>query len=186
MTKKTKKSNENIALIDQDMMDQVVADLSVNSKDKKRDKFIALWIMGLSAYEAARKAGYSESYARSGVQKQLKRSKNLRERIKDFAKQGPERYRQLCQLRLATIAEVEGAALQEYRDNPRLVINKPQLLRQLKQSGGVLSDDTGPFVPSRTTIQILSNNFAVQLIEGQGVLFYMAAKSRFAQCAVDN
>ena len=142
MSKENKeKGNKSMALVDENVMDEVVCDLITTSNDKRRDTFIAYWLFGLSPNKAALKAGYSKSYAQSGVLKALKHSKSLRARIEEFAKIGPERYRQLAQLRLGTIAGIEGAALQEYRANPRLVIDKPQLLKQIKQSSGVLLEE---------------------------------------------
>jgi len=44
-------------------------------------------------------------------------------------------------MHLIQVAEIERSALTEYKDNPKLAIDKPQLLKQVKQGAGVIGDD---------------------------------------------
>jgi hypothetical protein len=68
----------------------------------------------------------------------------------------PEAYRNVCKMRLAQISEIEGAVLQEYQDNPQKAIDKPQLLKQIKQGAGALSDDDKP-APTFVNIKYCQN-----------------------------
>lgn len=147
MKKKTqiaKKYKHSTDLIDPNLVEDVIADIASNSQDSRMDRFILFWLFGLSPNKAGLKAGYSPSYSASGLLKKLKYSKTVRERIEKFAAQAPLRYRQVCQMRLATIANIEGKGLKLMEDDPKLAIEKPQFLKQLKQSAGVLADDSRP------------------------------------------
>ena len=44
----------------------------------------------------------------------------------------------------------------EYKENPKLAIDKPQLLKQVKQGAGVLSEDHKP-APNVINIKYLQN-----------------------------
>jgi hypothetical protein len=149
-------SNENTDLIDPDMVESVVKDIASNSQVKQIDETILRWLLGSDMKAAALASGYSQSYAESGVQKRIKaalqgkdfveggskRSKIWRERLEIICGTLPDRYRQLCQLRLPTIAKIEGKALEMMEDDPKLAIEKPTLLRQVKQAAGALTDES--------------------------------------------
>ena len=66
------KSSNSSEISDPQIVDTVVEDLVAGKKDPRWQKFLCYWIFGLSAKSAALKAGYSRSYAESGVQKRLK------------------------------------------------------------------------------------------------------------------
>jgi hypothetical protein len=42
------------------------------------------------------------------------------------------------------IAQVEGALLEKLKDDPEKLLRNPAILRQLKQTAGVLADDQPP------------------------------------------
>jgi len=97
------------------------------------------------------KAGYAKSYGYKLVE-QWKNKPNLRHKVDQILNMFPEQYHAICKLRLPQIAEIEGKALDEYEKKPRLAIDKPQMLKQLKQGAGV---DLGEAPPPRpVTINI--------------------------------
>jgi len=139
-----KKDNDITDIVDSDIVDEVVAEIISTSNSKRKDKFILLWLLGHSAKSAALSAGYSASYSASGIQRALKHSNSLRERIEKITAVMPERYRALCRLRLGDIAEIESEVLKKMKDSPEKAMKHPQLLRQLKVAAGVIGDDNMP------------------------------------------
>ena len=69
------------------------------------------------------------------------------------------------------MAEIEGKALQEYEGNPKLAIDKPQLLKQVKQAGGIDLNEQGvPMAPainikSIENLQILMSDMIAKRLE---------------------
>ncbi len=171
MAKKSKKqaknSNDITQIVDSEVVDQVVAEILTTSKDEKRDKFILLWLLGHNMKAAALSAGYSQSYSESGVQKAMRDSSNLRERIEQITSVMPEKYKSLCRLRLGDVAEIEGKALKLMKDSPDKAIRSPQLLRQLKIGAGVIGDDAVPVQPA-INIGAIQIYLAKQLEAGLG------------------
>lgn len=139
-TKKAEKSNNITDIVDSEVVEEVIAEVISDSKDKKTDKFILLWLLGYSAKAAALSVGYAKSYAESGIQKRLKTPK-LRERLEQITQVMPERYRSLCRLRLADVAEIESGVLEAMKTNPDKALRHPQILKQIKQSSGALADE---------------------------------------------
>jgi hypothetical protein len=129
-------------IVTKELVEDVITEALVKSKDKRRDKFILLWLLGFPAKSAALSAGYSESYAESGIQKELKNSDTLRARIDEITRVMPERYKALCRFRLGDVAEVEGKVLERMKSQPELAAKHPQLLRQVKESAGALESET--------------------------------------------
>ena len=157
-TKQVGISNNIKDIVDPNVVDEVIAELVSDSKDKKLDKFLLLWLLGFSGKAAALSAGYSPSYAASGILKQLKTPK-LRERIEEITSIMPEKYKSLCRLRLIDVAEVEQGILQEMKNNPSKAMKNPQILRQIKQSSGALADESQPLQSIHIeTLQILQQN----------------------------
>lgn len=150
MAKKVKKSKNTKALTIKDIqpdLDNIFSSLTKEQKDKKRMMFYLYWLFGFPIKSCAKLAGYSESYSYNLVQKYSNQPK-LRQRVDEILNLFPEQYRAVCKLRLPQIAEIEAKALGEYEDKPRLAIDKPQLLKQLKQGSGVdLADNPGPPPP---------------------------------------
>jgi hypothetical protein len=97
-------------------------------------------MFGLPPKIAAESAGYNKDYAYK-MDSEYKHNPEIRRSIERIVDKMPDRYRQVCKLRLAQISEIEAEALREYQDNPKLAIDKPQLLKQVKQGASVLSDD---------------------------------------------
>ena len=88
-------------------------------------------------------AGYNKDYGYKLVE-EYRKSPKIRHTIEQIINDMPEAYRSVCKMRLVQIAEIEGKAVAAYRDNPKLAINKPALLKQVKQGAGILSDDERP------------------------------------------
>jgi hypothetical protein len=54
----------------------------------------------------------------------------------------------MCKARLLELSRIEGQAIEEYRKDPKLLIDKPQLAKQVKQAAGVLlGEDIRQVIP---------------------------------------
>ncbi|MDY6839783.1 MAG: hypothetical protein SWH78_17635 [Thermodesulfobacteriota bacterium] len=140
---KEDKDNETKELIPSDIVSEVVADIGANSKDTRHTKFALYYLLGLSPYQAALRAGYSPSYAKSNMYKRLAEGGCLRQEIERVLSKIPERYRQICQARLIAVTDIEGKILERCREDPDKAMKHPQVLKQIKQTAGVLSDEVG-------------------------------------------
>lgn len=150
--KKADKNNDNEQITDivpQNELDNIFTELTKDKKDSKQSIFYLYWLFGFPVKTCADKAGYAESYGYKLVEK-YKKVPKLRHMVDEILSMFPERYKSFCKLRLPQIAEIEGKALQEYEKKPRLAIDKPQLLKQLKQGSGVDLGDTGEVLESLT------------------------------------
>jgi hypothetical protein len=151
MTKIEDKSNNTEGITDlvpQNELDDILKDLTNKDPKSKLYKFCSYWLFGYPIKVCANKAGYSEAYGYKIVQRYKKQPK-LRQSVDQILNMFPERYRSVCKLRLPQIAEIEGKALQRYEDKPKLAIDKPQLLKQIKQGAGVdLGDIDTPKGPT--------------------------------------
>jgi hypothetical protein len=114
--------------------------LSEKNIDSPRAKYFLFRILGLPPQIAAKACDYHPDYGYK-LDKKFRNDQKLRALVERITDCIPEQYKALCKLRLVDVAEIETKALAEYRDNPKLAIDKPQLLKQLKQGSGVLSDD---------------------------------------------
>jgi len=154
--KKPEKSNDITDIVNPDDIDEVMAGVLTTSNDKRRDKFILYWLLCYNMKTAALSAGYRQSYAESGIQKTMRDSPILRERIEKITSVMPEKYKTLCRMRLPDVAEVEGGVIKLMKDDPEMAMKHPQVLKQMKQAAGVLVDET---IPAPTinikTLQIL-------------------------------
>ena len=148
---------ENKELVQNDLINDVIGNVLKEKKGGKREKFFLYWILGLPTNTCGKLAGYTESYSYKLVSQYNKQPK-LRHTIDKFLNVMPERYQSICKLRLAEIAEIEGAAIQEYRKDPKLLIDKPQLAKSIKQSAGVLGEEH----PQAQTINVGSINVLMQ------------------------
>ena len=131
--------NEISNMIDSDIEEVVTTVLSAK-KGNKRDKYYLFRILGIPPRIAARACNYNQDYGYK-LDRKFREDLNLRTRIEQITGTIPEQYKSLCKLRLIDIAEIEGKALAEYKQDPKLAISKPQLIKQLKQVAGVLADD---------------------------------------------
>lgn len=158
VVKKPKNSNDITDIIDPNTVDEVMATILTTSNDERRDKFILYWLLGYNMKTAALAAGYKQSYAESGIQKAMRDSPILRERIEKITSVMPEKYKALCRMRLPDVAEVEGGVIKLMKDDPEMAMKHPQVLKQMKQAAGVLVDEVIPLQPvSIKTLKILQN-----------------------------
>jgi len=145
----------------QDVQDTIEAIMVVNKPEKKDEKWIRFHLLrmfGIPTQTASSMVGFTPSYG----YKLLKRYRNdtkLRHTLEQFVSQMPDDYRTLCRLRLPDVAEIEQAAIQEYKNDPKLAIRQPQLLKQVKQAGGV--DLNESVMPTPRTISIEQINIAL-------------------------
>jgi len=143
---KADKNNDSKQLTDvvpQNVIDDIFTTLTKEQKDKKRMTFYLYWLFGYPIKSCADLSGYSESYAYNLVHA-YKKSSKLRTQVDEVLDLFPERYKSVCRLRLPQIAEIEGLALGEYEKDPKLAIRQPQLLKQVKQAGGVDLNEEAP------------------------------------------
>ena len=138
-----------------DVQDTIETLMAVN-KPKKKDeqiiRFHLLRMFGVDTRTSAKLAGYNAVYGYKLVEK-YRNDNTVRHTVEKFVSNIPDDYRSLCKLRLINIAEIEGKALAEYDKDPKLAINKPHLLKQLKQAGGVDLNDQVP-APRVQTVEI--------------------------------
>jgi hypothetical protein len=143
MAKKDANTWKNKELIPIDMAEEVVTNVLRSHNDDRQAKYFLYRICGLSPKISARLCNYNEDYSYK-LDRKFREDHNLRARIEQITGSIPEQYKALCKLRLVEVADIEGKAMAEYKDNPKLAIDKPQLLKQVKQGAGVLSDDDQP------------------------------------------
>ena len=155
MNNKDEKITRNKELIQLDLAEEVVANVLRDRKDDRQFKYFLYRICGLPPRISARLCNYNEDYGYK-LDRKFREDLNLRTRIEQITGVIPEQYKALCKLRLIEVADIEGKAMAEYKENPTLAINKPQLLKQVKQGAGVLSDDERP-APTFINIERVRN-----------------------------
>jgi len=113
----------------------------------KEASFFLYWIFGVDPKKSALLSGYKGSYAYKLITK-YRKDRNLRELTEQVFDSFPDKYRLMCKARLLELSKIEGAAIEEYRKDPKLLIDKPQLAKQVKQAAGVLlGDDIRQVIP---------------------------------------
>jgi hypothetical protein len=145
MKQTTKKSKKSKALSKKQAVTEASGEKCTeitDPNDQREEKFISLLLMGHSVHSAALKAGFSKSYAKAGIYQRLRTSENLQRKIMGANTRWAQNYRKFCMASLPEIQEIESGALEEYRKDPSLAIDKPTLLKQLKQTANVLAPDS--------------------------------------------
>ena len=140
---KAKKINKTKDIVEYDPMETVNTILANNKHspdEERRLKFHLLRFFGLPVATCAESSGYSETYGYK-IDKQVKDLAKLPPTLQRFFDDMPARYKALAKARLPQIAQIEGNALDLYESNPNLAIDKPALLKALKQSAGALDVD---------------------------------------------
>ena len=143
MTKKTKKTKETTDLVPINPMESVEVLMNTKEylpKDEKLIRFHLLRMFGVPIQSSAKIAGYSEQYGYNLVEK-YKNQDKPRRTLERFVSTMPGDYKNLCKLRLPQIAQIEAKVLDEYALDPKLAIDKPQMLKHIKQSSGALDVD---------------------------------------------
>jgi hypothetical protein len=146
----SKKSNDT-ELFNGSDINEIVSSVIKAKKGSRRDKFFLYRFFNLPMEICARLSGYSLSYCYKLSEKYQKDSK-LQESFQKLVDVIPDRYRELCKIRLMEMGEIEGRALAEYKKDPQLAIRQPQLLKQLKEAAGILNE-------ADTTVQMVQLNF---------------------------
>ncbi len=148
--KKTKEvaetTNENKELTTNDLVEEIIEGVLSEKNpgdDSKRVRFFCSYLLGVPTGTAAKMAGYSKNYAYQLISK-FKRDPDLRKKIQEFINLVPERFEALSKLRLIKIAEIEDKALNTYQNQPELAIKHPGLLKSMKGTAGIGSDDNRP------------------------------------------
>ncbi|MBC8177224.1 MAG: hypothetical protein ISR61_03555 [Desulfobacteraceae bacterium] len=174
MTKSSKKSNDITEIVESNLVDEVVTNVISHKKGSKRDAFYLYWILGLPPLSCAKLAGYTKEYGYKLVQ-QFNNNPEVRQRVEKITSTMPEKYRAICRLRLAEVADIEGRVLGEMRDNPELAARNAGFLKQIKQTSGVLADD----VPKRPVINVgqlsICQNIVAENLAGGDPLQFMDA-----------
>jgi DNA-directed RNA polymerase specialized sigma24 family protein len=167
MPKKRKKKPQNgkqsKALVTTETLEQKLVGAYSNLKDDRPEKLVSSLILGCSFQEAAERAGYSKAYARGNLYTAFKNSLRFRRVIENITSKVGERYRQICQLRLGMVAEIEQAALKQYLEDPKLAIEKPQLLKHVKTAARVLGGELPEQSFNYTQVQVLMGSNYAQL-----------------------
>ena len=155
MANKDANTGKNKELVPIDMAEEVVTNVLQGNKDDRQTKYFLYRICGLPPRISAKLCNYNEDYGYK-LDRRFREDQNLRARIEQITGCMPEQYKTLCKLRLVEVADIEGKAMAEYKDNPKLAINKPQLLKQVKQGAGVLAEDEKP-TPTYVNIKAVRN-----------------------------
>lgn len=133
------KSNDVEKIIDESALETVEAILSAKKHDDKHKKWLKFHLLrmfNVPTQLSAKIAGYHENYGYRLLNKYRNQPK-IRESLKRFINDLPDDYRNVCALRLPQVAAIEGKVLQKYEKDPKLAIDKPQLLKQIKQGAGI-------------------------------------------------
>jgi hypothetical protein len=149
-------SKESNQLIHVDEADEIISNVVKYKGNSNQDRYFLYRMLGMPPQIAAKLCDYHPDYGYK-LDRKLRENQNLRARIAQITGQIPEQYGELCKLRLLSMAEIEGAALETYRDNPKLAIDKPQLLKQIKQAAGVLDHDDNQSRPLTVNIKEVQN-----------------------------
>jgi hypothetical protein len=181
MSKSSKKSKKQpdkgkdiTDLVETNLVDEVVTNIISHKKGSKRDAFYLYWILGLPAVSCARLAGYTKEYGYKLVQ-QFNNNSSVRERVEKITSMMPEKYRAICRLRLAEVADIEGRVLGKMRDNPELAARNAGFLKQIKMTSGVLVEDT-PRKPVINVAQLsICQNLVAENLTGGDPLRFMDA-----------
>jgi len=113
----------------------------------KEAAFYLYWIFGIEPKKSAQLAGYKDTYAYKLITK-YRKDRQLRTLTEQIFDSFPDKYRMMCKTRLLELAKIEGQAIEEYRKDPKLLIDKPQLAKQVKQAAGVLlGEDIRQVIP---------------------------------------
>ena len=167
-TKEVVKTDNNTEGLSSNLIDPEVEEI-VNSiiqlkKGNRKHRFHLYRMFNLPISSCARLAGYSANHGYRLV-KEFENSGKTRRTVEKFLNSMPESYKGICKLQLARISQIESAALEAYENDPKLVINRPALLKQVKQGAGILSDDT----PHAQFIRIDSvQNLMLQVHKNRG------------------
>jgi hypothetical protein len=136
-------SNGSKLVISQETAEEIVSGVLHEKKGGRQEKYFLYRILGLPPRISASLCNFNQDYGYK-LDRKFREDLNLRARISKITGSIPEQYENLCKLRLVDVAEIDGKALAEYRNDPKLAIQKPQLLKQIKQAAKVLADDDKP------------------------------------------
>jgi hypothetical protein len=160
--KSKRASGKEVALLpanqsDQESLPRELAARLIDSREGNSiNAFFTYYFFGLPPKECARLAGYTPSYGYKLVYK-YRHIPKFRHTVDQFLNTMPDRYQSICKARLIEVSDIEGAALNEYRHNPKLAIDKPQLLKHIKQGAGALECDEGQGKALTVNIKELQN-----------------------------
>jgi len=146
---KDNKAKELTILPDSPATNILKAVLGKKMSDRKLTYYLSR-MLGIPRPQAVSISGYNQSYSYK-LDRKLRDDTAIQAEIAEITKTIPDQYRNLCKLRLFNVSRIEGKALEKYNDNPELAIDKPGLLKQIKQGSGVLENDDAP---KQTNIKI--------------------------------
>jgi len=160
MTKKAKGKDRQ--LVGKELTVEVVNTVAELKGAKNHEKFFLLRMMGVDTPTASKLCGYKVKYGYD-LNYKFKNSPIYKQRIAEIVDSMPDVYKATCKLQLAGIAEVERKALEEYNRDAKLAIDKPQLLKHMKQTAGVIGDDF-----QQATVTIPIDQIQVLIQQGMG------------------
>jgi len=115
---------------------------------------------GLTQEMAAEMAGYNKNSG-ARLDARYKESAKLRQKVDNLVNTFADGYRKTLRSWLPQMARIDGAVINEYLANPKLAIDKPQALKQLKQAAGISFEEQ---VPKQATINIGQLNVLQKMI----------------------
>ncbi len=158
--------------IDNDLIaaeaERIVRNVAIYKGSTRKQCFYMYRMFNLPINLCAKLSGYKPGYGYQ-LNRELKTDPKVRRSVERILSDMPEAYRSICKLRLAQVANIEGKGLVEYDDNPKLAIDKPQLLRQIKQGAGVdLNAQGAPAKPTTINVESIKLFWADALSDRYG------------------
>jgi len=166
----TESGNGNEGLSNKQDLIEVAENISSERGLSKTLKYYLYRCFKLDTTEACKLAGIKKSYGYQ-LNTDFNRKPIVRERLTEILNPDmqPDIYRDFCKMALLDIAEIESKAMQEYKRKPKLAIDKPQLLKHMKQGAGLLLTEEAPMKVGAINvdaIQVYIENRHKELSEG--------------------
>lgn len=132
--------------------EKIVRNVAIYKGSTRKQQFYMYHMFNLPINLCAKLCGYKPGYGYQ-LNRELKNDPKVRQSVEQILSDMPKAYRSICKARLLQIANIEGKGLNEYENNPKLTIDKPQLLKQIKQGAGVNLNEEEP-APKQPTVNI--------------------------------
>jgi hypothetical protein len=155
MTKDIVETNNGTEELIDPAIEEVIDNVITLKKGSKKQRFHIYRMFNLPIITCAKLAGYKPSYGYQLV-REYRNNPKVAQGVERILSDMPEAYRSVCRLRLAQVSDIEGKALDEYADDPKLAIEKPQLLKAVKAAAGVEfgeKDDVQPITINIKSIE---------------------------------
>ena len=130
----------------------------MSGNGKREDKFIELYALGLPTTEAAIKAGYSESYAKTSIRLRFNSPRFIR-KLASYVADIPEARQELAKARLLKLYNIEDKVLDKASDDLDYAVTPgvSKLIEREYRLTGLLQDDHARPVMVQVNLALLQN-----------------------------